>query len=94
VRDAIMIYMGQFGEPPKGENLEIAAALRGSNSTHVDFLPGREAWFDKSGRLIDTWGTALEITIVSNNTIVDLRSAGPNKKLGDKDDLYYRLPMR
>jgi hypothetical protein len=91
---AIEIYRMWLGELPRGGSFEITMALRGSNSLHMDFLPGRESWFDKSGRIIDTWGTPLEINVVSNDTIVEVRSAGPNKKAGDKDDANYQIGIR
>jgi hypothetical protein len=92
VRDAIdnvefvlRDYSVALGGNPVGTNAEITAALRGDNLKQLKLdTPGGSSVND-SGELCDPWGTPWFFHQLSG-TKMELRSAGPDRKLYTKDD--------
>ena len=72
---------------PLGANEEIAAALRGKNRAKLRSLPDEHRAFNAAGQLVDRWGTALFFHAQSRDRI-DIRSAGPDRKMWTADDLH------
>lgn len=72
--------------PPLGFNEEIVRALGGANPLGVIFLPPDHPAIDGQGRLCDRWGTPYFFHPLSAEEI-EIRSAGPDRKLFNADDL-------
>jgi hypothetical protein len=74
-----------LGGNPVGTNAEITAALRGDNLKQLKLdVPGGSS-VNASGELCDPWGTPWFFHQLSG-TKMELRSAGPDRKLYTKDD--------
>src|SRR5437867_2958126 len=87
MRIAINQYGSMFGGNPVGSNSEITKALNGGNPKEVKFL-NEESGLRINGRgeLVDYWGTPFFFHQLSG-TEMEIRSAGPDKKLWTADDL-------
>lgn len=72
--------------PPLGFNEEIVRALRGANPLGVAFIPARHPAIDVQGRLCDRWGTPYLFHPLAAESI-EVRSAGPDRRLFTADDL-------
>jgi hypothetical protein len=87
VRLAVRQYRDRFGGNPVGINPEITAALNGDNPRQINFIkPEAGMRLNESGELVDPWGTPLFFHQLSG-TDMEIRSAGPDRKLWDLDDL-------
>lgn len=76
-------YRQKFGEYPKGEAKDIAAALLGKLGTPpILWWPQKE--LGPNGELLDPWGTPISIRF--DDSHIELQSAGPNRIFGDADD--------
>lgn len=71
--------------PPLGFNEEITRALTGKNPVELAFIPSNHPAINERGLLCDRWGTPFHFHPVANDR-VDVRSAGPDKKLFTIDD--------
>ena len=80
------IYKEKFGDFPHGNNRDVVRILSGDNSRKAQYLSLGNRFTNHSGEAIDGWGTPLQIEILRTNTPM-VRSAGPNKKFGDGDDI-------
>ena len=79
-------FRKNHGGNPVGENEEITAALLGKNSKHLAYLPASGSFLDRSGKLIDRWGTPYVFhSLTSSRT--EIRSAGPDRELWTADDI-------
>jgi hypothetical protein len=72
---------------PLGANEEIAAALRGKNKAALRALPDVHRAFNAQGQLVDRWSTPLYFHAESRDRL-DVRSAGPDRRMWTKDDLH------
>jgi hypothetical protein len=72
-----------------GANEEFAAALRGKNRDQLRFLPDTHPCFNAVGQIIDRWGTPLFFH-VKDKSRIDMRSAGPDRRMWTDDDLHRR----
>jgi hypothetical protein len=72
---------------PLGANEEIAAALRGRNRAALRALPDDHRAFNAQGQLVDRWATPLYFHAESRDRL-DVRSAGPDKRMWTADDLH------
>jgi hypothetical protein len=70
---------------PVGENAEITAALCGDNPAHFAFIPRTHPAINARGELCDRWGTPFRFHQLSGE-LMEIRSAGPDKKFGTADD--------
>lgn len=70
-----------------GANEEFAAALLGKNAAGEVFLTAPHPALNDQGQLIDRWGTPLFFH-VRESTRIDIRSAGPDRKMWTTDDLH------
>ena len=66
------------------DNQDIRQAILSTNDTRKVFF--RTHRTNTSGEALDRWGTAYQIEIVQRTNFV-VRSAGPNRTFGDKDDI-------
>jgi hypothetical protein len=73
--------------PAGGLNEEIMDALRGKNPKHVAAFPPSHASVDAQGRLLDRWGSPYFFHPVSGK-LIEIRSAGPDRKLWTDDDVH------
>lgn len=81
-------YARVFGEMPLGGlNEELVGALRGDNPKHMRFLVVSDSALNGRGELLDRWGTAYFFHKLSGQ-VVELRSAGPDRKMWTGDDVY------
>jgi len=71
---------------PVGSNAEITAALAGKNKLHLALIPPRHPAINKAGELCDRWGTPFFFHAESG-TRMEIRSAGPDKKMWTADDV-------
>ena len=79
-------YKVEFGEFPKGDQIQIVKALTGQNPKKITFIVFHPHDFNERDELIDRWGTPVKISIMSQTTF-SITSAGPDKLFGQKDDL-------
>ncbi|MGH8048839.1 MAG: hypothetical protein ACREKL_16480 [Chthoniobacterales bacterium] len=81
-------YRSVFGEVPEGGlNEEITRGLRGENPKKIIFLVEKPGMLDADGALLDRWGTPYFFHKLSGK-LIDLRSAGPDRKFWTKDDIF------
>lgn len=78
----------RFGANPVGTNAEIIKALNGGNEAHVNYLPAIKR-INRKGELMDAWGTPYFFH-ANSATELEVRSAGPDRKLYTSDDLTAR----
>ena len=84
---AFEAYKAEFGGYPSGSSTVTLRRLQGDNPRQHNFLsPLRPADINKQGEYLDPWKTPYDIMILSD-AFVRIRSAGPNKRFGDEDDL-------
>ena len=72
--------------PEGGLNEEIVAGLCGRNARHFAVLPADCPGLSPAGELLDRWGTPYFLHPLSRE-ILQIRSAGPDRKFGTADDL-------
>jgi hypothetical protein len=86
-RVVIHNYHDTFGENPVGTNPEITAALTGQNSKQISFInPESGLRVNDAGELVDSWDTPFFFHQLSRD-VMEIRSAGPDKKMWTADDL-------
>ncbi|HVU34290.1 MAG TPA: hypothetical protein VHE61_12705 [Opitutaceae bacterium] len=73
---------------PVGENDEITRALVGDNPVHFAFIAPDHPAINSRGELCDRWGTPFRFHQLSG-TEMEIRSAGPDRKFGTKDDAEF-----
>jgi hypothetical protein len=73
---------------PTGTNAEITAALTGRNRLQLALIPGDHPAINKAGELCDRWGTPFFFHTESA-TRMEIRSAGPDRKLWSEDDVVF-----
>lgn len=80
-------HFGQrFGGNPTGSNAEIVKTLTGGNATGAKYLTGEILRLNDKGELIDQWATPYFFHQNSADSM-DVRSAGPDRKLYTPDDI-------
>lgn len=90
VRGVFRQYYLRFHENPVGNNVEITGALSGANAKQVVFLqPDDGMRVNANGELVDNWGTPYFFHSLSRSEM-EIRSAGPDRKLWTTDDLVMR----
>jgi hypothetical protein len=70
---------------PTGTNAEITAALTGRNRLRLALIPAGHPAINAAGELCDRWGTPFFLHAESG-TRMEIRSAGPDRKLWTGDD--------
>ena len=70
---------------PVGNNPEITASLTGKNKLRLALIPPDHPAINRAGELCDRWGTPFFFHSESA-TKMEIRSAGPDKKLHTPDD--------
>jgi hypothetical protein len=71
---------------PVGSNAEITAVLTGRNKLHLVLIPRDHPAINQDGELCDRWGTPFFFHAESG-TRMEIRSAGPDKKMWTADDV-------
>ncbi len=89
VRTIVRDYRLMFLQNPIGSNAEITKVLAGKNPKKVNFLAGEESHISAEGELLDRWGTPYFFHQISG-TEMEIRSAGPDKRLWTEDDVIVR----
>ena len=90
IKWAIEAYREENGSYPTGDNAAVFSTLRGSNANRVVFLRVKPWQINSDGQFVDPWGTPYDIS-VSTNANLRIRSAGPNGRFGDRDDMVLRI---
>lgn len=87
VSDIIETFRSNFPKDgnPVGTNAEITAFLVGKNKLRLSLIPADHPAINKSGELCDRWGTPFFFHAESA-TRMEIRSAGPDKKMWSADD--------
>ena len=88
VSDLIEAFRTNFPHDgnPVGENAEITAALTGKNKLGLVLIPPEHPAINSRGELCDRWGSPFFFHQLSG-TQMEIRSAGPDKKLWTNDDV-------
>ena len=86
IQGTVRKFRAAFGENPVGSNPEITRTLAGKNRTGAKFLDAASVTLNDAGELLDSWGTPYFFHPVSG-TIMEIRSAGPDRKLFTADDI-------
>ena len=87
MRIAVNQYGSMLGGNPVGSNSEITKALNGGNPKEVKFLSEESGLrINGRGELVDYWGTPFFFHQLSG-TEMEIRSAGPDRKMWSSDDL-------
>lgn len=81
-------YRKAFRQNPIGNNAEITRLLLGQNSRGAKYLP-EDAHLNEQKELTDRWGQPLFFHQVSA-TNMEIRSAGPDRKMWTADDEVIR----
>jgi len=90
MRSVFRQYSQRFGGNPVGNNREITAALNGSNRGQAVMVnPEDGMQINSDGELVDNWGTPFFFHQMSR-TEMEIRSAGPDRKLWNSDDLVLK----
>lgn len=76
---------------PVGTNAEITAALTGKNPLRLAVLPADHPAINRDGELCDRWGTPFIFHAWSGKEM-EIRSAGPDKKPYNADDVLLSPP--
>jgi hypothetical protein len=71
---------------PVGDNAEITAVLTGKNILGYAFIPPGSPAINGQGELCDRWGTPYFFHQISG-TIMEVRSAGPDRRHWTNDDI-------
>lgn len=71
---------------PVGNNAEMTAALTGKNPLGLSLIPADHPAINRAGELCDRWGTPFFFHAESG-TRMEVRSAGPDRKLWSEDDV-------
>jgi hypothetical protein len=90
-KQLIQKYRSTFHENPIGNNAEIMKQLMGGNPKEVKIEPegGDGQRLNGNGELVDRWGTPYFFHSISAQEM-EIRSAGPDKKMWTNDDLITR----
>ena len=87
MRIVIRNYGSMFNGNPVGNNPEITAELNGGNPKSVRFITEDSGLrINGRGELVDYWGTPFFFHQISG-TEMEIRSAGPDKKMWTADDI-------
>ncbi len=88
VSDVIETFRTNFLQAgnPVGSNADITAALVGKNKLRVAFIPPKHPAINQSGEICDRWGTPFFFHAESA-TKMEIRSAGPDRKMWNEDDV-------
>jgi hypothetical protein len=73
---------------PVGTNAEIMAVLTGANRLRLAFIHPRHPALNAAGELCDRWGTPFFFHAESA-TRMEIRSAGPDRKMWTDDDAAF-----
>lgn len=79
-------FRGVEGENPTGSNAEIMKAIMGGNKKGARLGPPTGMALNEHGELVDRWGSPFFFHQLSGNEM-EVRSAGPDRKLYTNDDL-------
>ena len=79
-------HRSALGTNPIGLNDEITAALTGKNTKGAACLPQNHPAISQKGELLDRWKTPYRFHAYSGK-LMEIHSAGPDKKFFTQDDL-------
>lgn len=82
-------YRNAHSQNPTGTNAEITAALLGNNPRQIRFEVPEGSSVNPAGELCDGWGSPYFFHQLSG-TVLEIRSAGPDRTLWTADDLLAR----
>jgi hypothetical protein len=90
VTDIIEAFRTNFPRDgnPVGSNAEITATLTGKNKLRLALIPTTHPAINRDGELCDRWGTPFFFHAESA-TRMEIRSAGPDKKMWTDDDVTF-----
>jgi hypothetical protein len=86
VRFMLRDFRTRLGENPVGSNAEIMRQVMGGNSAGARLGPRAGQSLNEAGELLDRWGTPYFFHQLSR-TSMEIRSAGPDRRLWTADDL-------
>jgi hypothetical protein len=90
VSDIVDTFRSNFPQSgnPVGTNGEITAALTGKNKLQLALIPRDHPAINRAGELCDRWGTPFFFHAESARKM-EIRSAGPDRKLWNDDDVTF-----
>lgn len=86
--DSVFLLVKQRNSADYSTNEDLVLFLLGQNSHRSPFLRKDTTAINKKGQLIDRWGSPLILHPVSQK-LLELRSAGPDRKPYTADDLLW-----
>lgn len=89
VGTVIRDYRNALGGNPVGTNAEITSALLGENPKQTSFEVPTGSSVNAQGEMIDRWSTPYFFHQISG-TQMEIRSAGPDRKMWSSDDVVGR----
>ena len=91
IAKAMEDYRAKLGHPPKGENSEVVAALRGRNPKDLVLLKIEDEALNERGEIVDPWRTPFLLSFDPKTKRARVESAGPNRRFdgaGSRSDDY------
>ena len=79
------------GGNPVGNNADITRTFTGANPLNLALVPKTHAAINADGELVDRWGTPFFFHQLSG-TRMEIRSAGPDRRLYTPDDMVRTPP--
>ena len=97
VQTAVLNYYTEYGSyPVAAENATLMKILTMAgpqgNPRGIVFIRFPADHFNTKGELVDPWGTAIQLAVLSNGTVL-ARSAGPDRVFGTADDIGNDNPV-
>lgn len=82
IKNALLQYQCTFGSFPDAQGKELVSILTGNNERKIKFIDPLKNCEEK---YVDPWQTPYIIRMTVDSVLI--RSAGPNKKFYDDDDI-------
>lgn len=89
--EAFDSYRTANGRFPAGDNSAVMQTLTAAGTRHSRFLKMKMTQPGAAGMFLDPWFTPYRFEFTATNSFT-IRSAGPNGRFGDGDDIAYPTP--
>ncbi|MEO7514655.1 MAG: type II secretion system protein GspG [Verrucomicrobiota bacterium] len=91
LNSALRTFYSEIHHYPSGTSGDVMRALVGENPKRLKFFSPNPKLVNSRGEYMDPWQTPYQINIIGQTNYI-IRSAGPNRIFGDKDDLTNSAP--
>jgi len=94
IAEAVAEYHRVFGKLPQTTSGSVdGTALVGGNSRQMEFIRWERDSLGPNGELLDPWSQPFRITLMADEGVVVVSSAGPNRVFGNEDDESHKRPL-